>query len=37
MIGPIPILVGSDPKTALLMMLIALIIMLVWAMGFRPG
>jgi len=37
MTGPIPILVGSDPKTALLMMLIALIITLVWAMGFRPG
>ncbi len=30
MIGPIPVLVGSDPKTALLMMLISLVIMLVW-------
>ena len=37
MLGPIPILVGSDPKTALLMMLIALVIMLVWVMGFRLG
>jgi uncharacterized protein (TIGR00304 family) len=37
MIGPIPILVGSDPKTALLMMLIALVIMLVWAMRLRLG
>jgi uncharacterized protein (TIGR00304 family) len=37
LIGPIPILVGSDPKTALLMMLIALVIMLVWVMGFRLG
>jgi uncharacterized protein (TIGR00304 family) len=37
MLGPIPILVGSDPKSALLMMLIALVIMVVWVMGFRLG
>jgi uncharacterized protein (TIGR00304 family) len=37
MIGLIPILVGSDPETALSMMLIALVIMIVWVMGFRLG
>ncbi|VVB63153.1 Uncharacterised protein [uncultured archaeon] len=37
MIGPIPVLAGSNPKTALLMMLIALVIMLVWAMEFKLG
>lgn len=35
MIGPIPIIVGSDSKTALIMMLIALAMMLIWAIGFR--
>ena len=37
MIGPIPVLVGSDPKTALLMILIALVIIPVRAMGLRLG
>ena len=37
MLGPIPILVGSDPKSAFLMVLIALVVMLVWVMGFRLG
>jgi uncharacterized protein (TIGR00304 family) len=35
MIGPIPIVMGSDSKTALIMMLIALAIMMIWAIGFR--
>jgi uncharacterized protein (TIGR00304 family) len=33
MIGPIPLVVGSDPKTAILMMLIALAIMSIWALA----
>ncbi|MCX6669325.1 MAG: DUF131 domain-containing protein [Methanothrix sp.] len=32
MLGPIPIVVGSDPKTALLMMALALAIMILWAL-----
>ena len=38
MIGPIPLVMGSDSKTALIMMLIALammIIWIIWAMGFK--
>jgi uncharacterized protein (TIGR00304 family) len=35
MIGPVPIVLGSDPKIALLMMLIALLIILVWIVGLR--
>jgi uncharacterized protein (TIGR00304 family) len=31
MVGPIPIVVGSDKKTAIIMMVIAMIIMLIWA------
>jgi len=33
MIGPIPIAFGSDSRTAILMMLIALTIILVWAVS----
>jgi len=32
MIGPIPLVVGSDPRTAMLMMLIAMAIMIAWAL-----
>lgn len=32
MLGPIPIVVGSDPKTALLMMALALAMMILWAL-----
>jgi uncharacterized protein (TIGR00304 family) len=38
MIGPIPLVMGSDSKTALTMMLIALammIIWIIWANGFK--
>jgi uncharacterized protein (TIGR00304 family) len=35
MIGPIPVVMGSDSKTALLMILMALAIMLIWAIGFK--
>jgi uncharacterized protein (TIGR00304 family) len=35
MIGPIPLVIGSDSKTALVMMLMALAIMLIWAIGFK--
>lgn len=35
MIGPIPIVMGSDSKTALIMMLIALAIMMIWAIVFK--
>jgi uncharacterized protein (TIGR00304 family) len=37
MIGPIPLVMGSDLKTALLMMLMALAIMLIWAVGFKAS
>jgi uncharacterized protein (TIGR00304 family) len=30
MIGPIPIVIGSDPRTTILLMLIALAIMIIW-------
>ena len=30
MIGPIPIIVGSDPRTALILMLLTLSLMLIW-------
>ncbi len=33
MIGPIPLVVGSDPRTALIMMLIALLIMSIWSLA----
>jgi uncharacterized protein (TIGR00304 family) len=32
MLGPLPIVVGSDPKTALLMMVMALTMMILWAL-----
>jgi len=32
MLGPLPIVVGSDPKIALLMMVIALAMMILWAL-----
>jgi uncharacterized protein (TIGR00304 family) len=35
MIGPIPIVFGSDPRTTVVLMLIALGIMLAWALTFR--
>ena len=35
MIGPIPIIWGSDPKVSLLMMIIALIIMVLWFSAIR--
>jgi uncharacterized membrane protein len=35
MIGSIPISIDSDPKTAHLMILVALVIMIVWAIGSR--
>jgi uncharacterized protein (TIGR00304 family) len=34
MIGPIPIVFGSDPRTALLLMAIALALMLIWLFAF---
>lgn len=34
MIGPIPIVFGSDPRTALLLMAAALALMLVWIVAF---
>jgi len=33
MIGPIPIIWGSDPKTALFLMIIALAIMVTWILA----
>jgi len=33
MIGPIPIVFGSDPRTTVVLMLIALGIMLIWALA----
>lgn len=35
MIGPIPLVIGSDSKTALFMMLIALTITIIWALAKR--
>ena len=35
MIGPIPIVMGSDSKTALIMMLMALAIIVIWAIGVK--
>lgn len=35
MIGPIPIVIGSDPKIALFMMIIALTIMILWALAVK--
>ncbi|VVB66954.1 Uncharacterised protein [uncultured archaeon] len=32
MLGPLPIIVGSDPKMALLMMVMALAMMILWAL-----
>ncbi|HUI40264.1 MAG TPA: DUF131 domain-containing protein [Methanothrix sp.] len=32
MIGPIPIVMGSDPRIALFMMIIALAVMILWAL-----
>ncbi len=37
MIGPIPLVVGSDSRTALLMMLIALAIMILWTLPIKGG
>ncbi|HSD58880.1 MAG TPA: DUF131 domain-containing protein [Methanotrichaceae archaeon] len=37
MIGPIPIVVGSDSRTALLMMLVALAIMILWTLVIKGG
>ncbi len=33
MIGPIPVVLGSDPKTALFMMIMALAVMVLWLLG----
>jgi uncharacterized protein (TIGR00304 family) len=33
MIGPIPLVIGSDLRVALSMMLIALVIMIIWALA----
>lgn len=35
MIGPIPIVIGSDRKTTILLMLIALAIMVIWLFAFK--
>lgn len=37
MIGPIPIVIGSDPKIALFMMIIALTIMILWALAVKSN
>jgi uncharacterized protein (TIGR00304 family) len=37
MIGPIPLVIGSDPRTALLLMLFALAVMILWALVFKVG
>lgn len=37
MIGPIPLVVGSDPRTALLLMLLALAMMVLWALVLKGG
>ncbi len=37
MIGPIPLVVGSDSRTALLMMLVALAIMILWILTIKGG
>ncbi len=37
MMGPIPLVVGSDSRTALLMMLIALAIMILWTLSIKGG
>jgi uncharacterized protein (TIGR00304 family) len=33
MIGPIPVLVGSDSKTAMILMLLALCMMIIWVLA----
>ena len=35
MIGPIPIVIGSDRRTTILLMLIALMIMIIWFFAYR--
>lgn len=35
MIGPIPLVMGSDHRTALLMMLIALVLMVLWIVAMK--
>ncbi len=37
MIGPIPLVVGSDPRTALLLMLLAMAMMILWALAIKVG
>lgn len=37
MIGPIPLVVGSDPRTALLLMLLAMAVMILWALAMKVG
>jgi uncharacterized protein (TIGR00304 family) len=37
MIGPIPLAIGSDSRSALSMMLIALVIMIIWALVQQQG
>jgi len=37
MIGPIPLVVGSDSRIALLMMLVALAIMILWTLAIKGG
>lgn len=37
MIGPIPLVVGSDPRTALLLMLLAIAMMILWALAMKVG
>ncbi len=37
MIGPIPLVVGSDSRTTLLMMLVALAIMILWTLAIKGG
>ena len=35
MIGPVPIIMGSDYRSTILMMLIALAIMIIWVLAFK--
>ncbi len=37
MIGPIPLVVGSDSRTALIMMLIALAMIILWTLAIKGG
>lgn len=37
MIGPFPFVVGSDPRTALLLMLLAMAMMVLWALAAKVG